>query len=397
MHIQNTKFTGITKLDKYFKIMLVVGIITLVFSSYLSPTRTWINLLVNNFYFISLSLFGGFFLALIAVTNSSFGTPYKRILEAMTAFLPYGLVLMGVLILFGGHYLYIWSHADVVIKDELLKAKSAYLNVPFFSIRTIIYFIIWIVFTKYFVLKSRQQDHSEKPLDITRSMVKFGAIFLVLFGLTYNMASFDWIMSLEPHWYSTVFGVYCFSSMFVIGLGFVSVAVIGLQENGYLKEVIGENQFHDLGKLLLGFTTFFAYIWFCQYLLVWYANISEEAEYYVLREHYGWDWLFWLSIIINWVIPFIVLLPRQVKRGPWVLWRIALLVLVGQWLNIFILVAPKVYEHLGVYNPQIGLIEIGLVMGYVGFFGLVFFNELKKSSLVPLQDPYLLEGVSLEQ
>jgi Ni/Fe-hydrogenase subunit HybB-like protein len=166
---------------------------------------------------------------------------------------------------------------------------------------------------------------------------------------------------------------------------------------GYLKNTFGENQYHDLAKLLKGFTTFFAYIWFCQYLLIWYANIAEEAEYYVLREHYGWDWLFWLSIIINWVIPFVLLMPRQVKRETFVLWRVALLVLVGQWLNIFILVAPKVYEHLGVYNPQIGWPEVGLALGYVGFFGLVFFNELKKASLVPLQDTYLLEGLSLEQ
>lgn len=397
MHIQDIKFAGIEKLDRWFKVMLAIGIATLILSFYLSPTRTWINLLVDNFYFISLSLFGGFFLALISVTNSSFGAPYKRILEAMTAFLPYGLVLMALLIFFGSHHLYIWTHSDVVLKDEILKGKSSFLNLPFFSIRTLIYFGFWIVFTKLFVLRSREQDHSRNPIEITQSLVKYSAIFLVVFALTYCLASFDWIMSLEPHWYSTVFGIYCFSSMFVIGVAFVSVAVISLQSHGYLKNFFGENQYHDLSKLLFGFTTFFAYIWFCQYLLIWYANISEEAEYYVLREHYGWDWLFWLSIILNWVIPFIILMPRNVKRNTGILWRIALLVLVGQWLNIFILVAPKVYEHLGIVNPQIGWQEIGLALLYVGIFGLVFFNELKKASLVPLQDTYLLEGLSLEQ
>jgi hypothetical protein len=397
VHIQDIKFKGIEKLDRWFKVMLIVGVATLILSFYLSPTRTWINLLVDNFYFVSLSLFGGFFLALISVTNSSFGSPYKRILEAMTAFLPYGLVLMALLIFFGGHHLYIWTHSDIVMKDEILKGKSSYLNLPFFSVRTALYFGLWIIFTKLFVSKSRAQDHSRNPLEITQSLVKYSAIFLVVFALTYCLASFDWIMSLEPHWYSTVFGVYCFSSMFVIGLAFVSVTVISLQGHGYLKNSFSENQYHDLSKLLFGFTTFFAYIWFCQYLLIWYANISEEAEYYVLREHYGWDWLFWLSIIINWLIPFIVLLPRKLKRGTAVLWRVALLVLIGQWLNIYILVAPKVYEHLGVFNPQIGWPEIGLALGYVGFFGLVFFNELKKVSLLPLQDPYLLEGLSLEQ
>jgi hypothetical protein len=221
VHIQDTKFTGIKRFDRWFKVMLAIGIVTLIFSFYLSPTRTWINLLVDNFYFVSLSLFGGFFLALLAVTNSSFGSPYKRILEAMTAFLPYGLVLMALLIFFGGHNLYIWTHTDVVMKDEILKGKSAYLNLPFFSIRAFIYFGLWIFFTKLFVSKSREQDHSKNPLLITHSLVKYGAIFLVVFALTYCLASFDWVMSLEPHWYSTVFGIYCFSSMFVIGVAFV--------------------------------------------------------------------------------------------------------------------------------------------------------------------------------
>ena len=397
MHIQEIKFSGIDKFDRWFKILVVVGVICLILSFVSSPTRAWINLLVNNFYFISLSLFGGFFLALLSVTNSSFGTPYKRILEAMTAFLPYGLAAMMLLIFFGGHYLYIWTHSDVVMSDAILKGKSTYLNTPFFTIRTFVYFGLWILFTKIFVSKSREQDHSNTPTLITQHLIKYSAIFLVIFALTYCLASFDWIMSLEPHWFSTVFGIYCFSSLFVMGIAFVSVSIITLQDNGYLKSYFNENQYHDLAKLLLGFTTFFAYIWFCQYLLIWYANISEEAEYYVLREHYGWDWLFWLNVIINWVIPFVVLLPRKVKRGTSVLFRVSLLVLVGQWLNIYILVAPKVYEHLGVYDPQVGWQEVGIALGFVGAFGLIFLNELKKASLLPLHDPYLQEGLALEQ
>jgi hypothetical protein len=391
------KFTGIAKFERWFKIMLAIGIVTLILSFYLSPTRTWINLLVDNFYFVSLSLFGGFFLALLAVTNSSFGSPYKRILESMTGFLPYGLVFMILLIYFGSHHLYIWTNTALVMNDEILKGKAAFLNLPFFTVRTFIYFGLWIFFTKVFVAKSRKQDTSENPLKITESLVKYGAIFLIIFALTYSFASFDWIMSIEPHWYSTVFGIYCFASLFVIGLAFISVSVILLQDNGYLKDTFCKNQYHDLAKLLFGFTTFFAYIWFCQYLLIWYTNISEEAEYFVLREHFGWDWLFWTCIIINWVIPFLFLMRRDSKRGPYVLWRISLLVLIGQWLNVFIMVAPKIYEHLGVLNPQISWPEIGIAFGYVGFFGLIFFNELKKASLIPLQDPYLLEGLSLEQ
>lgn len=397
MDIKVEKFTGIERFDRWFKVLMAIGLVTLVLSFYFSPTRTWVNLLVDTFYFVSLSLFGGFFLALISVTNSSFGSPYKRILESMTAFLPYGLVLMAIIIFAGGHTLYEWTHHDVVMKDEILKAKSAFLNVPFFSVRLAIYFGLWIFFTKIFVSKSREQDQSNNPLDITHALVKYGAMFLVVFALTYSLASFDWIMSLEPHWYSTVFGVYCFASMFLIGVCFVTVAVITLQKQGYMQGIFGANQYHDLGKLIKGFTTFFAYIWFCQYLLMWYADIAEESAYYVLRENYGWNFLFWLSIVINWIIPFLALMPRQIKRETFVLGRVAGLVLVGQWLNVFILVAPKVYEHHGIVNPQIGLVEIGIALGFIGGFGMVFFKELKKASLVAVQDTYLLEGLSLEQ
>lgn len=397
MDIQNTPFNGIPKFDRWFKVMMAVGVLALAYSFWLSPTRAWVNLLVDNFYFVSLSLFGGFFLALVAVTGSSFGSPYKRILEAMTAFLPYGLVMMAIIFFLGGHTIYEWTHTEVVMNDKLLKAKSGYLNGTFFSIRTLIYFGLWIFFTRLFVKKSREQDHSKTPLDITHSLVKYGAIFLVVFGLSYNMASFDWIMSIEPHWYSTVFGLYCFASMFVVCIGFIAISVVALQNHGYMKNIFGANQFHDLGKLLKGFTTFFAYIWFCQYLLIWYADISEESAYYVLRENYGWNWLFWLNIIINWIIPFLVLMPRGIKRETTVLWRVALLVLVGQWLNVFILVAPKIYEHHGVLAPQIGLPELGIALGYVGAFGMIFFKELKKASLVPLQDTYMEEALAFEQ
>lgn len=391
------KFMGIGNIERVLRVMVAIGVTTLILSAYFSPTRALTNLLVDNLYFVSLSLFGGFFLSLVSVTNSSFASPYKRILEATSAYLPYGFVIMFFLVIFGGHHLYLWSVSSELINDELLKGKSSFLNLPFFLFRMIFYFGLWIIFTKILVNKSRQQDHSANPMEISNSIAKYSSVFLVIFSLTYSFASFDWIMSLEPRWYSTIFGIYCFASMFVIGLAFTSIAVILLKANGYLKNHFGANQYHDLAKMLFGFTTFFAYIWFCQYLLIWYANLPDEVSYYVLRERREWRWPFWSILLFSWIVPFLALMPRNLKRGPFVLGIVSLLVLTGQWINIWIMVAPKIYEVKGLSHSFIGLTEIGMALGFVGLFGLIFFNELKKASLVPINDPFLSEALSLEQ
>ncbi len=384
------------KLNKIFILLMCLGIVGIAGAFYYLPIKVWINILTANFMFLSIGLFGFFMLAVTNIVGAAFVAPYRKVLEAMTGTVPY-LGLSMLVILLGSHSLYEWTHADVVMNDKILMEKASYLNLPFFSIRMVICIGLWSLMSFVLVRKYREQENfPERAERIQESLSGLSAAFMIIFAVTYSMASFDWIMSLEPHWFSTIFGVFTFSGLVVSGLATLILVLIHLQHHGYLKNM-NLNHYHDLGKLLLGFTTFWAYIWFSQYLLIWYANIPEESEYYVLREHFGWSWLFWINIVLNWVIPFLVLLPRWTKRNKTVLQRTCLIILLGQWLNLYVMIAPKVMEHHGVMDPTITWIELFIALGYTGMFLFIFFKRLSQSSLVATNSPFLEEGLALEQ
>lgn len=384
------------KLNKIFILLMCLGIVGIAGAFYFLPIKVWINILTANFMFLSIGLFGFFMLAVTNIVGAAFVAPYRKVLEAMAGTVPY-LGLSMLVILLGSHSLYEWTHADVVMNDKILMEKASYLNLPFFSIRMVICIGLWSLMSFVLVRKYREQENfPERAERIQESLSGLSAAFMIIFAVTYSMASFDWIMSLEPHWFSTIFGVFTFSGLVVSGLATLILVLIHLQHHGYLKNM-NLNHYHDLGKLLLGFTTFWAYIWFSQYLLIWYANIPEESEYYVLREHFGWSWLFWINIVLNWVIPFLVLLPRWTKRNKTVLQRTCLIILLGQWLNLYVMIAPKVMEHHGVMDPTITWIELFIALGYTGLFLYIFFKRLSQSSLVATNSPFLEEGLALEQ
>ncbi len=391
-----TTYKENNNLNKIFISMMGLGILGIAGAFYFLPIKVWVNILTVNFMFLSIGLFGIFMLAVTNIVGAAFVAPYRKILEALAGTVPY-LGLSMFVILLGAHSLYEWTHADVVMNDKILMSKAAYLNLPFFSVRMIICIGLWSLMSMVLIKKFKEQeDFPDKAEDIQKSLSGLSALFMIVFGVTYSVASFDWIMSLEPHWFSTIFGVYTFSGLVVSGLATLILVLIYLQSQGYMEEV-NLNHYHDLGKLLLGFTTFWAYIWFSQYLLIWYANIPEESEYYVLREHYGWNLLFWANIILSWAIPFMILLPRWTKRNKKVLQWTCYIILVGQWLNLYVMVAPKVMEHHGVTNVSITWVELFIAAGYAGFFLFVFFKKLSKSSLVAENSPFLAEGLALEQ
>ena len=311
----------------------------------------------------------------------------SRVAESFAYFLPV-VFLLTIGLFFGIHSLYEWSHADVVANDPILKSKSAYLNSPSFIFRCVLFFVIWMFFGWAI------QRFSGKSL---HKATIFSVLFLVAFAYTYSLFSVDLIMSLEPHWFSTIFGVYTFSGLFVNALAVLTLLLILVQKHGYLTREINENHYHDLGKLLFGFSTFWAYIWFSQYLLIWYSNIPEETMYYYLREHYTWDWLFYANLIINWLVPFFALMTRESKRKQFVLIRVCIVLLVGRWLDIYLMVAPPIYKHAHVTNPYIGWNEIIIALGFGALFILVVERALKRRSLLDNDDPYLKEGIHLEQ
>lgn len=395
MSSKNINFSFTKETQRKLVLGVLVGLACFVWAFLSSPERAWTNYLLNSFYFVSLALAGGIFVAIHSVVKASWITSMKRISESLLSFLPVGLLLM-LGLFFGIHTIYEWSHQTVVENDPILLAKAPYLNTPFFMARMGIYFFFWIVVGKMMV-KASEKFSKDGGVKESTNLLKWSSIFLISFAYTYCFASFDWLMSLRPHWFSTIFGLYNFAGMFVNGIAVVTFITIWLQRRGYLKDVVTEHHFHDLGKYLFGFTTFWAYIWLSQYLLIWYSNIPEETGYFLTREHNTWDWLFYFNIVINWGIPFLALMFRDSKRSTFVLYRVCILLMIGRWLDLYLMVTPEVFEHSGITSPQIGLIEIGISIGFASLFAIVMGRTFKKKELIPHEDPYFKEGLNLHQ
>lgn len=382
--------------DRFKKIIygiLFVGVLVTAISYFHSPARFWSNLLINNFYFICLSLSGLFLLSLQNVTNSSWMRTFQRIPEAMMSFIPFslGLMLLGFL---GYHTLYEWTHHEA-LKDPILVKKIAYLNIPFFLTRMVIYFVLWIT-SSTLIRKLINSWSSESIKNHTQKLSKVSAITIVVFALSFAFFSYDTLMSIEPHWFSTIYSVYTFSGLFVAGVAYITLSLIVLRALGYLKEYVTDDHFHDLGKWLFGMSTFWAYIWFCQYLLIWYSNIPEETSYYILRDQGNWQWLFWSNFAISFLAPFLILLRRDSKRSLISLSFASIIILIGRWVDIYTLVAPKIYEHNNVL-AIIGPYEIISALMFAALFTFVFLNYLNNKNLVIKDDPYFDEGLHLHQ
>ena len=239
---------------------------------------------------------------------------------------------------------------------------------------------------------SRRQD-GDGDRRWTRANVRLSAAFLMVFGVTFTLASFDWMMSLEPLWYSTIFGVYNFAGLFLSGLAAIVVVALWLERAGPLQHVLTADHRHDLGKLLFAFSVFWMYIWFSQYMLIWYTNIPEETAYFVRRAHGGWFVLFLANVVLNWLVPFSILLRRDTKCRRQTLGLVAAAVLVGRWLDLYLMIFPAVVGA----APRIGVWEIGLTAGGLGGFALVLVWILKGAPVVPIGDPDLAGVPSVQR
>ena len=379
---------------------LVIGGALLAWGIVSDPWRGWANMLLASHYAAGVAVGGGVIMALYYVTNAGWWPVIKRIVEAFTTYLPIGLLTFLVIGFVGLHELYEWSHEDIVAKDHLLQHKQALLNPTSWLVGTAIVFGGWILLTwamrRQTVLQDQDGDDNR-----TQVCVRLGAIFLVFYALSVTVSSLQWLMSLEPHWFSTMFGVYQFIGMFVATTATLVMFVLGMRKAGYLT-YFNDAHMHDLGKMMFAFSTFWAYIWVGQYLLIWYSNIPEETGYYIHRNEGGWMLLFLLNPVINWAIPFLTLLPMPNKKNPKVLFLVAAILLVGHWLDLYLQVMPGTSHfaahHHGadVHGPFFGPVEIGAVLALGGLFVLVVLKMLEKKPLLPKNDPYLVESLNFE-
>jgi len=383
-------YTMSPKLHFIYLGLIVVGVITFFLGLRLDADRAWHNYLLNYFYWLSLSLAGLFFMALQYVTGSMWSTPLKRVPESLIGFLPVAFILM-IFLFFGLHHLYEWTHLEEVLKDPILRIKTPYLNPPFFYGRNVLFFLLWGGTGFWLVKNSLKQDHNG-DVQLTRLNKKISAPFLLLFAVTFTMASFDWLMSLEPHWFSTIFGVYCFAGLFYSGMAIIIIFVVLLKKQGAFAHVVNENHLHDLGKLMFAFCVFWAYIAFSQFMLIWYANLPEETGYLIRRTEGAWTPIALALLFGKFVIPFFLLLSRDAKRNENYLFFVAIWVLAAQWLDCYWMVFPMLGE-----KPLFGWQEVGILLGFLGLFFLTVSFVLQRIPPVPMKDPRLLEGVNHHQ
>ncbi|HWR14139.1 MAG TPA: hypothetical protein VN577_04895 [Terriglobales bacterium] len=367
------------------RLFLAAGATILIAAIFVAPPRGWSGILLGSYYLVSLGLAAIVFIALQYVSGASWGVALRRIPEAMTAAIPLGGV--GILaVLFFYPEIYPWANAEV--HNNLPAFKQLWLGLGFVRLRAIAYILLWIAFAFMLLRRSRRQD-SDARFSHTRANIRISAMFIVVFAITFWLASVDWIMSLEPDWASTIFGMYTFAGLFVSGLASITLLSVWLQRRKPMNSIITHHHLHDCGKLIFAFSTFWMYLWFSQYMLIWYANLPEETGYYVHRLHGFWQPLFLLNLALNWVVPFFVLLPKRNKQNPDVLLRVSIALVVGHWLDLYLLIAPPIIGS----QPRLGVWEIGCAATVVGVFGLSFFSAFKRVPVVPTGDPYLAESV----
>jgi hypothetical protein len=350
--------------------------------------RNLASLLVNNMFFLCISALCLFFLAVKNVSNAGWYVGFMRVPESMAKFVLIPPVILILIFLAGKSYIYEWTIEEVVKNDplNLLQNKTWWLSTGFFIVRNIVFFALWIFFMLQLTKLSLQEDEIGGQ-SLFKKRVSLSAAFIVLFALSFSAASWDWIMSIESHWFSTMFGVYVFASSWVTAIAFITLITIFLYSKGYLPH-LNISHFHDLGRHMFGYTVFYMYIWFSQFLLIWYANIPEEGVYFHKRMT-DYPLLFFSLIFINFLIPFLFLLRKGNLRHIPSLALMACVLIIGHWLDFNMMILPGILGSAG----GIGATEIGFFLLFLGLFLIFTFNNLSKVPLVPKNHPYLKESL----
>ncbi len=422
----NFVFSSRAKIVTY--VLIAIGIISLGVGFFTDVSdhhgRFWSNIMINAFYFLAISLGALFFYALHFATETAWAVVLRRVIESVYSFLPYAAVAL--IIVFIGASLH-WNHiyhwmdegtvsefvaestvgsehpeyfktkeaaADAGVSvvmndasfDRLIASKSAYLNKTFFWIRTIVYLATFDLFARWFRKRSLEEDEiGGTALHIKG--YKRAAIYLVLFAVFSSTLSWDWLMSIDAHWFSTLYGWYVFSGMWVAAMNIISILTLYLISKGYLKE-LNSSHLHDVGKWVFALSFLWSYLWFSQFMLIWYSNIPEEVTYFITRID-TYTVPFFGMFIINFLAPMVVLMSRDAKRNPAFLITIGTIIFIGHYVDTYMLITPGVlYEHW-----HFGLFEIGVFLGFTGLFINRVLNTLTKAPLLPQKSPFLDESL----
>ena len=370
-----------------FLIAGIAGAILLLIGAFFSPDQFFRSYLWSYMFYIGLAL-GCMAVAMLQyLTGGAWGLVIRRLAESGTRTLPL-LVLLFIPIAIGIPRLYEWSHAEAVARDELLRHKSVYLNVPFFLIRAAVYFAGWIAFSYFLNKWSRQQDETGGE-PIYRRLQLISGPGLVFWGFSVTFMAVDWILSIDPHWFSTIFGLLFLAGQGLSSLAFLTTLLILLASRPPLAAIITRRHVHDLGKLMLAFVMVWAYFAFSQFLIIWAGNMADEIPWYVERLRGGWEYIGLALVVLHFALPFALLLSRDLKRNFRLLTGVALLILFMRFVDLYWLVAPDFRKgQFGVsWMDFIAPIAIGGI--WLAFFAM----QLNKRPLLPVRDPHLEEAL----
>lgn len=377
-------------LKRLGSILVVVGLVLGVAGFIFDAQRALFDYLLAYVFIMSIAVGSLFLIALEYLAGAEWSTPIRRIPEFLSSLIPILFILV-IPLLLNLRSIFEWSHPDVTSHDKILSGKSPYLNTTFFIIRTLFTVGIWSLFYFLFIGNSRKQDTS-KDQSLTKKNNKLSAAFMPIFAITITVSAIDWMMSLEPHWFSTIFGIYFFAGSFVAALAAITLATVLLKEKGYLHPRMTNEHLFSLGALQFTFINFWAYIAFSQFMLIWYANLPEETFWFIGRWGGYWSYISLGLIFIHFLVPYAVLLTQPAKMDPKRLKFISVWILFAHVLDLYWLIMPQVHSaKAGVLTI---LFEFGFIIAAVGGFILVFYFSAKKQNLVPVGDPKLEKGLN---
>ncbi len=389
MQIDRTTYR-MTDKGNYGNIALTIGAIGLVASAigyFVDSRQFYFSWLTGFTFWVTIGAGGLFFTMLHHLVGARWSVVVRRFAEAAAWTLPF-MAIFFIPVIFGMHDLYHWSHSEAVAHDQLLQWKEPFLNIPFFIIRFVIYFGVWFLLSYLLNKYSLQQDEAA-TIELRQKMRTVSAPGMIAFALTITFASFDWLMSLEAHWYSTIFGVYIFSGGVVGFLSFLTMFVLYMNKKNILDDVITKEHYHDLGKLTFAFIIFWAYMAFSQYLLIWYANIPEETIWFRQRWVGSWKGLSLFLVLGNFVVPFLILITRLAKRKPAFLKIMVAWLFFMHFIDLYWVVMPSLHAE----GAAISWMDFAAVIGIGGIFCRLYFRRLTSVPLVPVKDPKLRESI----